>query len=111
MTDKEFWEWCGFWFDSDSWHEPSEPHWHTPDKMAIKELPPIDLNNLFKYAVPKIPKLKRIFMSAPTEDTITKGWIVDVESGGFSYLGSNEDPAQALKQAIVKVKENEDEVS
>ena len=35
---KEFWEWCGY-------------NWVT---YAMGEVPSLDLNNLFKYAVPKI---------------------------------------------------------
>ena len=46
---KEFWERCGFkrvnW---KGWRG-----WEYPDLGATTELPSIDLNNLFKYAVPK----------------------------------------------------------
>ena len=65
---KEFWEWCGFWYNEKEmgstwvggkWH-------HRTHYYDWRELPPIDLNNLFKYAVPKaLDKLETRF------DTLT----------------------------------------
>lgn len=48
---KEFWEWCEF-----SLVNPQSQisYYWTPDGKTNRELPPIDLNNLFKYAVPLI---------------------------------------------------------
>ena len=50
---KKFWEWCGFKYD----------HWgddnfiiYPDDKVPRAVQPLIDLNNLFKYAVPKVLK-------------------------------------------------------
>ena len=47
---KEFWEWCGFkdTFEGDT----GAYYWKAPNGDAGVDLPPIDLNNLFKYAVP-----------------------------------------------------------
>jgi hypothetical protein len=48
---KEFWEWCGF--------KPYKGicgYWIPPDNKAADILPELDLNNLFKYAVPKLIK-------------------------------------------------------
>jgi len=48
---KAFWEWCGikerFESDTGTWY------YHYPNRVNDIELPPVDLNNLFKYAVPK----------------------------------------------------------
>ena len=60
---KEFWEWCGFRFVEDKGYDYTlrewEVHypngeWHHAYKSEIGEL--IDLNNLFKYAVPFVVK-------------------------------------------------------
>ncbi len=54
ITDKEikeFWERCGF----TRYKRYTSPKlgWRAPDGINFPEEPPIDLNNLFKYAVPK----------------------------------------------------------
>jgi len=48
--EKEFWERCGF-----KWWDTAEAWCFGKDEVS-RELPPIDLNNLFKYAVPKLWK-------------------------------------------------------
>ena len=52
---KEFWEWCGFSLYEDTEGEwKSCFYWHNPpdtEEWGATWLPPIDLNNLFKYAV------------------------------------------------------------
>ena len=63
---KEFWEWCGFTHfivEDIPWHKKPEDyqriywyannHWIYPNGSKQKDPPPIDLNSLFKYAVPK----------------------------------------------------------
>ncbi len=46
---REFWEWCGFVHGSwQGWFEPKE----NGGRYIGDDLPPVDLNNLFKYAVP-----------------------------------------------------------
>ena len=63
---KEFWEWCGFKLITEVWEQIKVLNWSldraselpemviiSPDDSFIKELPSFDLNNLFKYAVPK----------------------------------------------------------
>lgn len=44
---KEFWEGCGF-----KWTGSYSRYWESPDmpSKAFPQLPPVDLNNLFKYA-------------------------------------------------------------
>ena len=61
---KEFWEWCGWYLEDEiggeAWHHPdfkdSRPKapgyaFHVPHNYR-ETLPPIDFNNLFKWAVP-----------------------------------------------------------
>ena len=49
---REFWEWCGFKFEfiQNKYLFYSYPY---KDSNQYKGLPPIDLNSLFKRAVPK----------------------------------------------------------
>ena len=66
---KKFWGWCGWTqkpLGKKGYHwERGErvPNWNSPDDTGIKaeyghdHLPPIDLNNLFEWAVPKALRL------------------------------------------------------
>ena len=59
---KKFWEWCGFkWIidiHSNYWSETQDySHWKNPDGKDCK-FPDITLDNLFKYAVPKLVRYK-----------------------------------------------------
>ncbi len=78
-----FWEQCGLHKDGNSWHNAN-------GKQLSEEEPPIDLNNLFEYAVPKLRE--DLF-----EDAFTRrmwGWIELVLDG--------DDPAPALFRVIYK---------
>ncbi len=52
---KELWEWCGFTPIEGRWYRLPEGFFERRDGVpfnAVTPLPPIDLNNLFEYAVP-----------------------------------------------------------
>ena len=55
---KEFWEWCGFKWEAipDSCMQRKRPveGWLYPQGIYMRKTPPLDLNNLGKYAVPKL---------------------------------------------------------
>ncbi len=102
MTDKEqwFWEQCGLSADKlpcliiDCEEERS----HALCKDCHVLYPPIDLNNLFKYAVPKaIEKIDRHHTAM-----LLASWAMAVPY-------KKEDPAQALYQAICKAFGGENE--
>jgi hypothetical protein len=112
---KELWEWCGF--VRVPCHRDCVPHWHYPDgKVAslLDGLPPIDLNNLFKYAVPKLQDEGNNVELYAYEH---KGYMATVYRDCFSQRGSdgfdpfleqisqvkNDDPTLALFWAIWKV--------
>ena len=93
---KEFWEWCG---------KRKRPHLGQLKTMSAKELSdlqarydrallPIDLNNLFKYAVPKLL------------ETINEGRAIMLL--GIDWIRAviikRQDPALALFWAIWQVK-------
>jgi hypothetical protein len=107
---KEFWEWCGFTRDkSKYWYKPNG------NLFGYFTAPKIDLNNLFKYAVPKLDELGYVFTlyrfytikdDFKTPDTY--GYGAKVYKYGIIPESSIEgipdkDPAQALYRAICQV--------
>lgn len=80
---KEFWEWCGFRYkESDG---PLACYWETSNGRTWGyKLPRVDLNNLFKYAVPKLDQ-SRYYKAL---------------SSIFYYDAIKDDPALALFWAL-----------
>jgi len=103
---KEFWEWCGFIYKSggnprgfihppDKWLYPAET-WHD-------ELPSIDLNNLFKYAVPKITNEMMMpveVVAYPTEGKFDMGFHVHLNGKERLSPKDSADPTLALFWSI-----------
>lgn len=95
---REFWEWCGLKFvQCDCVNPGLYNHSHVEDSNGyiIGKLPPIDLNSLFKYAIPKMAKGHEIRLIIPP-NTIDRF---------IAYIGhnngiENKDPALALFWAI-----------
>ncbi|GAF99065.1 unnamed protein product [marine sediment metagenome] len=108
MNDKEFWEKCGFTYETMA---PTRAFfWKTPDGLWLMELPSPDsieyLGYLFKYAVPKVTNEMLMLielLSYPTSGKYDIGHHVHIN--GEKRLGSNDkaDPAQALRKAIEEV--------
>ena len=100
---KRFWEWCGFYYRKDK--DPLASFWETKDGRAWGyELPRIDLNNLFKYAVPKI---EEIGLDIELKRTIEPKWqvIISNYTDRPPTMGNDDNPALALFWAIYKVVE------
>ena len=98
---KGFWERCGF-----EWHDLIGL-WNDPIHGLISSvLPPIDLNNLFKYAVPKlqwfIVEFEHIEVSCDYYVTLTDFYLAKRNK---KYKSINSDPALALFWALWQVKE------
>lgn len=92
---KGFWEWCGF-TELHTGKEWNNLFWESPSKDWCYPVPPaIDLNNLFKYAVPALnKKLDRhidLYQSV-------HGWVCDIGLGDLEV--EDNDPAIALFWAI-----------
>ena len=57
---KRFWDWCGFTevLGQEMWrfekYKETNHWWKAPNGQRFVDWPPIDLNNLFKWAVPKV---------------------------------------------------------
>ncbi len=103
---KEFWEWCGFkkeavnTFVNGKWTPtPSAGYsWRYPNGREECYPPPIDLNNLFKYAVPKVKEHYKA-LSTPgyycSPMPLFEDWI-------YEWLFYGKDPALALFWACYK---------
>ena len=99
--EQKFWEKCGFKIINN----PDFPDNIEESRSPIGEriYPPIDLNSLFKYAVPKIGAYEITFDDESS--CIYVGEDPDIKC----YEGIDEDPAQALYQALCKVLGVDDE--
>jgi len=116
---KEFWEWCGLkWFwnhnpechcgevDNDdsmrSWHYKEKGEWKLATRFWHEQMA-IDLNNLFKYAVPKI----RRYLNAQSEidgiDTVKYPFHDFLKRWAYAIAIKDEDPATALFWALWEV--------
>ena len=97
---KEFWEGCGFKVAL------GRMYWY-PDGGSAKVLPPIDLNNLFKYAVPKLYSCDLAKLGPPDQ---YGGWFAYVRLGdrtGKAIFIEDKDPVRALFWACCKVLKEE----
>ena len=119
---KKFWEWCGFKYKplSDWWTKSwnrEQLAWHRPDgwpafdacpNTDVFQLPLVDLNNLFKYAVPKLQEMD-LWVGLGAEKQGWESWIFKGEPIEGNPLQKYEvkvtykDPALALFWAIYKV--------
>ena len=114
---KEFWEWCGiYWRGSILIREEltskgvvpvvSQEGWYYGDEyLGCHEQPPIDLNNLFKYAVPKLKAMNRYHIGLQSEVNFPDVYLATVRAhlNPDAYpMGQTQDkdPALALFWAI-----------
>ena len=102
---KKFWGWCGFRVAL------GKLYWY-PDKESspARRLPPIDLNNLFKYAVPKLEKSVRAITIYPPviDPPVCDKCYVELTLCNGQIIESFENtPALALFWAIWEVIEGE----
>ena len=113
VQEQNFWEWCGLYQSEQQIHTG---WWHYPDGSIQHGFPPIDLNNLFKYAVPKLAETKKRIEYSIDFSILDWGKEANhyfaILQGSHQLLGTGEDkdPALALFWAIYKVMEvtNED---
>lgn len=95
MTEQEMqklWEWCGFrrHIDLPEW-------WDGPGGRYFREkLPSLDLDNLFRWAVPKLLSLGYGYL-------LSSGRLTLYVQGNWLIVPFADDPAEALAQAILKV--------
>lgn len=109
---KEFWEWYGFKYLESREYDGIHQHfdyrrWELNDKendlyYESATLPPIDLNNLFKYAVPKTRE-KRFMLNLSSGMLVSNTTVTLYKSKNETYQGFSEDPALALFWAIWEV--------
>ena len=114
------WKWCGWRIaskpyevsfvdgvrgkniDVEFWYSPDEPN----EPQAIPEL---TLDNLFKYAVPKLQhQLYDVYTCSKCDTHLKKVSLVDVRTREQKTINTeHENLAEALAQAILKVIDNE----
>ena len=112
---EKFWRWCGFKPISDD-----APFYENPngdiyyDHVGRSTLPPLDLNNLFKWAVPKVYAMDNFWLIdyqltalAKTMDITGHSWSILFNGEGRGCHGTDEDPALALFWAIYNVMEGQ----
>ncbi len=92
---KEFWEWCGF----ECYSTALEDLWFRMPGDESYKLLPIDLNNLFKYAVPKLDGFK-LFAQAECPDMV----FAEARTVNRYFKAGDKDPALALFWAIWEAK-------
>jgi hypothetical protein len=105
---EEFWEACGFkpitniqQYPNISTNHPDDiAAWWYPDNDKNYHLPEITLDNLFKYAVPKVKVISFTNAFATWTVTINEGRLIN---GEVKVLVENDDLTQALYQAIKQV--------
>ena len=111
---KKLWEWCGFKevFSKELWrferYKETNHWWSAPNGRRFDELPPVDLNNLFKYAVPKLlPKHDFSIYWVLDVDAQQGAWAISMSCRGYGKNGiirlRDKDPALALFWAIWEV--------
>ena len=94
---KEFWEWCGFGQNT-TYGEGQ--FYNYPDGGSAR-LPELDLNNLFKYAVPKVAMPVMLSTYLGETEAILPAYFPDEEDLMSEPLSiKNNDPALALFWAI-----------
>ena len=106
---RKIWEWCGFkvkWAYHDFYELESplkEQYWLGLTPCPLEKYPKLTLDNLFKYAV---PKLEGVIASL---DTTSENATVFCVHRGYTeeFTGYDKDPAEALAQAILGVLRNE----
>lgn len=111
---KEFWEWCRFKYED--YNTPFVPHQGGQWVDAIGqpvfdnngELPPLDLDSLFKYAVPKLLD-KELSVSITVNIANSLAIIRDKfdKTPAFWKENHREHPALALFRAIQEVMKND----
>ncbi len=104
---KEFWKWCGIdFFETDGSLMGKTPI------GGVFELK-VDLNNLFKYAVPKLTQPNEPFyfigLSYDAESSDWDVLIADVDEQGIEYKTIDNDPALALFWACYEVMKGDKE--
>jgi len=88
---KEFWEWYGFKVSI------GKLYWAPKQDEPAKRLPTINLNSLFRYAVPKLGKI------LIEKNCLVYTFSIVGAGGNILAFNSNSDPALALFWSIWEV--------
>ena len=103
---KEFWEWCGFVGVRHN-DMPYTTKYLVHNGQKFHKCPPIDLSNLFKYAVPRVPKFSSVELYQELGLWEAVVWVNCKKTHQDTsvtykelFKGKDEDPAIALFWAL-----------
>lgn len=105
---QRFWKWCGFKETRiDNYYDDNSRFigWVYPNNLTkCTYLPEPDLNNLFKYAVPKLNIFYSVTFGKVAKSNDWAAELCVVGNGNkTAHIGSDSDPALALFWAIWEV--------
>jgi hypothetical protein len=112
----KFWEWCGFRFvpqkesmrfggKQDYWD--TQNYYITPKNTKRHYLPTISIDNIFKYAIPKLQQEGNIIELTALECNSFECRIGSVMDASWSCGIRSDNAIEALFNAIYEVIENE----
>ena len=99
LTEQEqqkLWELCGF---EKRYMDGRFIGWKYPNGEHRLKPPLVTLNNLFKYAVPKVKFLRIERQHYP----LSGDWLVTIQMYKYEIEIDDNDPAEALARAILKM--------
>lgn len=110
---RKLWEWCGFspnFYDDILSHKQEIYDWQYPKevdqyKHSEVALPQLTLDDLFKYAVPKLGFEVIDFILLDDNSWVCR--LYRVGTSDVTCKATARDPAEALASAILKVIDNE----
>lgn len=103
---KKLWEWCGI--EEKLEGDTGVRYYHYPNHLCDIQLPPADLNNLFKWAVPKLQFKGFVINLVAMEFASFRIHVLDITTSKEWHFEKDEaDPALALLLAILQVIEEE----
>ncbi len=105
--DKKILEFCGFkWVEFPHAHE--QGYWRKPLEEPVGTHAATDIGFLFKYAVPKLYHCELIKSGRPDNQGCWHVYIHLREGIGGAAFKEDKDPAEAFKQALIKVIDKEE---
>ena len=103
---KEFWEWCGVGYEY--WLNEIRKICPSVDGIDCWEPPNIDLDNLVRFAVPKVEKTRELTVNLHRIHGGYYGCLIETHFGEVSHhVADSKDPALALFWALWQVMQEE----
>lgn len=102
---ERFWKQFGWYFSEDYWFSPIS------GELFVKELPPPDMSNLYKYAITKLKARNKWNIELSSPVCFPNHYLVKISDSlnpqHETYTGQSEDLASAVFWAIWEMIEEE----